>query len=118
VARTAKLAARKQWMVDHLQLRGAVVIDDGAVQKLRDEGKSLLPIGVVEVQGDFQRGDVIAVRGHAGKELARGLANYSSTETRLIARKPSTQIEAALGYVNEPELIHRTNLVLSQTDPG
>jgi glutamate 5-kinase len=116
VARTAKLAARKQWMVDHLQLRGAVVVDDGAVQKLRDEGKSLLPIGVVEVQGDFQRGDVIAVRGSAGKELARGLANYSSAETRLIARKPSTQIEAALGYVNEPELIHRTNLVLSQVE--
>ncbi len=118
VARTAKLTSRKQWMVDHLQLRGAVVVDDGAVQKLRDEGKSLLPIGVVEVQGEFQRGDVIAVRGIAGKELARGLANYSSTETRLIARRPSTQIEAALGYVNEPELIHRTNLVLSQAEPG
>ena len=118
VAATPKLAARKQWMVDHLQLRGAVVVDDGALQKLRDEGKSLLPIGVVEVQGDFRRGDVIAVRGRGGKELARGLANYSSTETRLIARKPSTRIEAALGYVNEPELIHRTNLVLSQTEPG
>jgi len=118
VAGTPKLAARKQWMVDHLQLRGAVVVDDGALQKLRDEGKSLLPIGVVEVQGDFQRGDVIAVRGRGGRELARGLANYSSTETRLIARKPSTQIEAALGYVNEPELIHRTNLVLGQAEPG
>jgi glutamate 5-kinase len=118
VAGTPKLAARKQWMVDHLQLRGAVVVDDGALQKLRDEGKSLLPIGVVEVQGDFQRGDVIAVRGRSGRELARGLANYSSTETRLIARKPSTQIEAALGYVNEPELIHRTNLVLGQAEPG
>jgi glutamate 5-kinase len=113
MATTPKLAARKQWMVDQLQLRGAVVVDEGAVQKLRDEGKSLLPIGVVEVHGDFQRGDVIAVRGAAGKELARGLANYSSTETRLIARKPSTQIEAALGFINEPELIHRTNLVLS-----
>jgi glutamate 5-kinase len=118
VARTAKVAARKQWMVDHLQLRGAVVVDDGAVKKLRDEGKSLLPIGVVEVHGDFRRGDVIAVRSASVKELARGLANYSSTETRLIARKPSTQIEAALGYVNEPELIHRTNLVLSQAEPG
>ena len=118
IAATPKLAARKQWMVDHLQLRGAVVVDPGAVQKLRDEGKSLLPIGVVEVQGDFQRGDVIAVRGPGGKELARGLANYSSAETRLIARKSSTQIEAALGYVNEPELIHRTNLVLSQPEAG
>jgi glutamate 5-kinase len=113
LAITPKLAARKQWMVDHLQLRGAVVADDGAVLKLRDEGKSLLPIGVVDVHGEFQRGDVIAVRDAAGKELARGLANYSSSETRLIARKPSTQIEAALGFINEPELIHRTNLVLS-----
>ena len=118
VAATPKLAARKQWMVDHLQLRGAVVVDDGAVQKLRDEGKSLLPIGVIEVQGDFRRGDVIAVRTGHDRELARGLANYSSAETRLIARKPSAQIEAALGYVNEPELIHRTNLVLSQAETG
>ncbi len=112
VAGTAKVAARKQWMVDHLQLRGAVVVDDGAVVKLRDEGKSLLPIGVTEVQGEFSRGDVIAVRSGAGAEVARGLANYSSAEARLIARKPSSQIESLLGYANEPELIHRTNLVL------
>ena len=107
-----KLAARKQWMVDHLQLRGAVVVDDGAAAKLREEGKSLLPIGVHEVQGDFVRGDVIAVRTLKGQEVARGLANYSAAEARLIARKPSHQIEALLGYANEPELIHRTNLVL------
>ncbi|WP_353091634.1 glutamate 5-kinase [Methylibium sp.] len=113
VARTAKLAARKQWMADHLQLRGAVVIDDGAVAKLRDEGKSLLPIGMVEVQGEFVRGDVIAVRSQAGAEIARGLANYASSEARLIARKPSSQIEGLLGYSNEPEMIHRTNLVLA-----
>ncbi len=113
VASTQKLAARKQWMVDHLQLRGAVVVDAGAVAKLRDDGKSLLPIGVTEVLGDFRRGDVIAVRDAAGVELARGLANYSSTEARLIARRPSSQIETALGYTNEPELIHRTNLILS-----
>jgi glutamate 5-kinase len=112
VAGTAKLAARKQWMVDHLQLRGAVVVDDGAVAKLREDGKSLLPIGVVEVQGDFVRGDVIAVRNAAGVDVARGLANYASTEARLIARKPSSQIEALLGFANEPEMIHRTNLVL------
>ncbi len=112
VAATPKVAARKQWMMDHLQLRGAVVVDDGAVLKLRDEGKSLLPIGVVQVQGDFQRGDVIAVRSAQGSELARGLANYSSSETRMIARKASAQIEATLGYINEPELIHRTNLVM------
>jgi glutamate 5-kinase len=112
LAGTPKLAARKQWMVDHLQLRGAVCVDDGAVAKLRDGGKSLLPIGIVEVSGDFVRGDVIAVRTLAGSEVARGLANYASTEARLIARKPSSQIEALLGYAGEPEMIHRTNLVL------
>jgi glutamate 5-kinase len=111
-ATTAKLAARKQWMLDHLQLRGAVIVDDGAVGKLRDEGKSLLPIGITEVQGAFVRGDVIAVRGPGGAEIARGLANYSAAEARLIARKPSSLIEVLLGYSNEPEMIHRTNLVL------
>ena len=111
-AGTPKLAARKQWMLDHLQLRGAVVVDDGAAAKLRGEGKSLLPIGVHEVQGGFVRGDVIAVRTLAGAEVARGLANYSAAEARLIARRPSAQIENLLGYANEPELIHRTNLVL------
>ena len=111
IASTQKLAARKQWMVDHLQLRGAVVIDDGAEAKVRDEGKSLLPIGVVEVHGEFRRGDVIAVRGIAGAEVARGLANYSSSEARLIARKPSSEFEKLLGFTGEPEMIHRDNLV-------
>jgi glutamate 5-kinase len=113
VATTAKVAARKQWMADHLQLKGAVLVDDGAVQKLRAEGKSLLPIGVVEVVGEFSRGDVIAVRSPAGAEIARGLANYAASEARLIARKPSSQIEGLLGYANEAELIHRDNLVLT-----
>ncbi len=112
LASTPKLAARKQWLADHLQLRGAVVVDDGAVLKLRDAGKSLLPIGVVAVEGDFHRGDVIAVRSSAGLEIARGLANYSAPEARLIARKPSSQIAGLLGFVNETELIHRDNLVL------
>jgi glutamate 5-kinase len=113
VASTPKLAARKQWMADHLQLRGAVRVDDGAVAKVRDEGKSLLPIGVLDVSGEFSRGDVIAVRSPAGVEIARGLANYSAAEARLIARKPSSQIGTLLGYANEPELIHRDNLVRS-----
>jgi len=113
LATTAKLAARKQWMADHLQLRGAVTVDAGAVDKVRGEGKSLLPIGVVAVDGDFVRGDVIAVRAPAGNEVARGLANYSAGETRLIARKASSQIEGVLGYAAEPELIHRDNLVLA-----
>jgi glutamate 5-kinase len=112
VAATPKLAARKQWMADHLQLRGAVTVDAGAVTKLRGEGKSLLPIGVVAVEGDYARGDVIAVRSPEGAEIARGLANYSAAETRLIARKPSSQIEPTLGYAAEAELIHRDNLVL------
>ena len=112
LAGTPKLAARKQWMADHLQLRGAVTVDAGAVAKLRDEGKSLLPIGVTGVEGDFHRGEVIAVRSSAGLEIARGLANYASGEARLIARKPSSQIAALLGFANEPELIHRDNLVL------
>jgi glutamate 5-kinase len=113
LASTPKIAARKQWMADHLQLRGAVVVDDGAVAKLRDGGKSLLPIGMVEVKGEFHRGDVIAVRSAAGIEIARGLANYSSSEARLIARKPSSEFERLLGFTGEPEMIHRDNLVLS-----
>jgi glutamate 5-kinase len=113
IASTQKLAARKQWMVDHLQLRGAVVVDDGAASKVRDEGKSLLPVGMVEVQGEFHRGDVIAVRNLAGAELARGLANYGSAEARLIARKPSSEFERLLGFTGEPEMIHRDNLVLA-----
>jgi len=112
LAGTPKLAARKQWMADHLQLRGTVVVDDGAAAKLRDEGKSLLPIGVTAVEGEFHRGDVIAVRCASGLVIARGLANYASTEARLIARKPSSQIGGLLGFANEPELIHRDNLVL------
>ena len=112
VASTQKLAARKQWMVDHLQLRGTVVVDDGAASKVRDEGKSLLPVGVTDVLGEFHRGDVIAVRNLAGIELARGLANYGSSEARLIARRPSGEFERLLGYTAEPELIHRDNMVL------
>ena len=112
-AGTPKLAARKQWMADHLQLRGAVKVDAGAVVKLRDEGKSLLPIGITDVEGEFHRGDVIAVLTPAGVEIARGLANYASGEARLITRKPSSQIAGLLGFANEPEMIHRDNMVLS-----
>jgi glutamate 5-kinase len=112
IAATPKQAARKQWMVDHLQLRGAVIVDAGAALKVRGEGKSLLPIGMVEVQGEFHRGDVIAVRDPDGAEIARGLANYGSAEARLIARRPSSDFEKLLGYSAEPEMIHRDNLVL------
>ena len=114
VAQTAKNQARKQWMADHLQLRGAVMIDPGAALKVSAEGKSLLPIGMTSVQGDFSRGDVIAIHGADGDEIARGLANYSSSEARLICRKSSSEFERLLGYTGEPEMVHRTNLVLSQ----
>ncbi|MDO8384949.1 MAG: glutamate 5-kinase [Polaromonas sp.] len=113
VAQTPKNQARKQWMADHLQLRGSVAVDAGAAVKVRDEGKSLLPIGMTSVHGEFSRGDVIAVHDAAGSEIARGLANYSSAEARLICRKPSAEFEKLLGYTGEAEMVHRTNLVLT-----
>jgi glutamate 5-kinase len=112
VAQTAHLTARKQWMADHLQTAGRVVLDAGAVKKLTGEGKSLLPIGVIEVSGDFGRGDVITCTDESGVAVARGISNYSSSEARRIMRKPSNEIEAILGFVEEPELIHRDNMVL------
>ena len=114
VAQTQKNQARKQWMADHLQMRGAVSVDAGAVSKVRDEGKSLLPVGMTSVEGEFSRGDVIAIRDAQGLEVGRGLANYSSAESRLICRKSSAEFEKLLGYTGEPEMIHRTNLVLTR----
>jgi glutamate 5-kinase len=114
VAPTQKQQARKQWMADHLQLRGSVTIDEGAVAKLRHEGKSLLPIGMTAVEGDFSRGEVIAIHDAQGQEIARGLANYASAEARLLCRKPSQDVEQLLGYVAEPEMVHRDNLVLTK----
>ena len=90
------------------------MVDTGAATKLRAEGKSLLPIGMTSVEGDFSRGDVIAVCEADGGEIARGLANYASVEARLICRKPSGEIERILGYVAEPEMVHRDNMVLSK----
>jgi len=116
IADTAKLTARKQWIADQLQLRGALVLDAGALKALLRDGKSLLPIGVSEVQGDFARGDVVACLSQAGAEVGRGLINYASSEARRIIGKPSSEIESLLGFVEEPELIHRSNLVI--TDPN
>ena len=112
LAQTSLLSARKQWLADHLQLKGYVSVDDGARKALLQDGKSLLPIGVTEVIGEFMRGDVISCRDTQGQEIARGLVNYSSAETRLIARKASQEIESVLGFIEEPELIHRDNLVV------
>ena len=114
LAQTQKKQARKQWIADHLQLRGSVTVDGGAEAKLRDEGKSLLPIGMTAVDGDFSRGDVISIRDAGGTEMARGLANYASAEARLICRKPSSEFERLLGYSAEPEMVHRDNLVLTR----
>jgi glutamate 5-kinase len=113
-AGAGKLAARKQWMADHLQVSGRVTVDDGAARRLREGGASLLPVGVVEVAGEFERGDVIAVLDQQGVEVARGLSNYAAAEARLIRRAPTAQIASILGFIEQPELIHRDNLVLRQ----
>jgi glutamate 5-kinase len=107
-----KNVAKKQWLADHLRVGGKLVLDDGAVAVLTKEGKSLLAIGVVDIQGTFERGDVVACVNSDGFELARGIVNYHSHEVARIKRKPSSEIQAILGYVEEFELIHRDNLVL------
>jgi glutamate 5-kinase len=110
VSQTPPLAARKQWLADHLQLAGRLILDSGAVDALKS-GKSLLPIGVVTVEGEFERGAAVACIGHDGQEIARGLSNYGSGEARLIARKSTAEIEGILGYIDEPEIVHRDNLI-------
>ena len=111
-AATAPIAARKQWLADHLKPSGLITLDAGAVKALVADRKSLLPIGVVSVSGHFERGELVSVAAPDGREIARGLVNYGAAETTRILRKPSSEIEAALGYVAEPELIHRDNLVV------
>ncbi len=113
LAQTPKKQARKQWIADHLQLKGAVSVDQGAAHKVQQEGKSLLPIGMTGVEGNFSRGDVIAVRDPQGLEIARGLANYASAEARLLCRKSSAEFERLLGYSAESEMIHRDNMIVS-----
>jgi glutamate 5-kinase len=112
VATSLPLDARKQWLADHLQVSGKLRLDGGAVRALRVDRKSLLPIGVTEVSGEFARGAVVALLDESGADIARGLVNYSAAEARRIARRASQEIEAILGYVDEPELVHRDNLVL------
>ncbi|MBQ6657039.1 MAG: glutamate 5-kinase [Ottowia sp.] len=113
VAPQHKTQARKQWIADHLQLSGALTVDDGAATRLRRSGASLLPVGVIGVTGNFVRGDAIAIRDAAGVEIARGLVNYSSNEARLLLRQPSSKIAELLGYAAEPEMVHRDNLALT-----
>lgn len=114
LAETMTLAARKQWLADHLQMRGNLTLDEGAVKALTIGGSSLLSIGVTRIDGNFERGEVVGCLDPAGKEIARGLVNYNAAETRRILRRASSDIETILGYVGEPELIHRDNLVLFQ----
>jgi glutamate 5-kinase len=112
IAEASSMAARKQWLANQLQVRARLILDGGAVQALCRDGKSLLSIGVTTLEGEFERGEVVSCVDSARREVARGLVNYSSEETRKILRKPSAEIESILGYVDEPELIHRDNLVL------
>jgi len=114
IADTPKLAARKQWIADQLQLRGALLLDAGAVGALLREGKSLLPVGVRTVQGEFARGDVVACLDADAREVARGLINYAASDARRIIGRASGDIASILGFVEEPELIHRSNLVLAR----
>jgi len=106
------LSARKQWMADHLRLPGKLFLDAGALQALLVEGKSLLPVGVRSIEGDFEPGDVVACLDLAGKECARGLINYSSSDTRRIMGQPSSKIADILGVITEEELVHRDNLII------
>ena len=111
-AATPAIAARKQWLADHLQVAGTLMIDEGAARALREKGGSLLAVGVTAVAGDFPRGALVACKDAAGTPVARGLINYSAADARRILRQPSHAIESILGYVNEPELIHRDSLVV------
>lgn len=109
---TEPMAARKQWLAGHLKVSGHVTLDEGASKVLLKSGKSLLSVGVTSVTGNFVRGEMVTCISHDGKEIARGLANYNAIEAAKICGKSSSEIEAILGYVDEPELIHRDNLVL------
>ena len=111
-ANQVPLAAHKQWLAGHLQLRGKLMLDEGAVKVLKTAGKSLLAVGVTGVEGQFSRGEVVACLDSHGREIARGLVNYSADEVRRLLGQSSEQIEKILGYVAEPELIHRDDMVV------
>jgi glutamate 5-kinase len=111
--KSGAVAARKQWLAGQLRVRGRLSLDDGAVNVLRSAGSSLLPVGVTRVEGEFERGDLVVCIDAAGEEMARGLVNYNAAEAKQIIGQPSSRIEELLGYIDEAELIHRDNLVLS-----
>lgn len=106
------IAARKQWLAGHLKVSGQLHLDEGASKVLRESGKSLLAVGVTSVSGNFIRGEMVSCIGHDGTEIGRGLVNYNAIEAARICGRSSSEIESILGYIDEPELIHRDNLVL------
>ena len=106
------ITARKQWLAGHLQIKGKLILDDGAVKKLCESGSSLLAVGVSGLEGEFSRGEIVSCVTTDGKEIARGLVNYNATDVAQIKGKASNKIESVLGYVDDAELIHRDNLVL------
>ena len=106
------LVARKRWLAAQLQVKGLLVLDEGAIRMLKNEGKSLLAVGVKAVSGLFDRGELVSCVDEAGFEIARGLTNYGSADAQLIAGKSSSQFELILGYFDDSELIHRDNLVV------
>jgi glutamate 5-kinase len=108
----SRLTARKRWLAGQLQVKGRLVLDAGAVRVLKQAGRSLLPVGVTGVEGNFKRGELVSCCDAAGTAIARGLVNYTADEARRIMGQPSERIEQLLGYVDEPELVHRDNLVL------
>lgn len=107
-------SARQRWLANHLRLRGRVMLDAGAVRALTTGHKSLLPIGVIQVEGDFERGDVVACVDEHGVECGRGLINYSAADTARIMRQPSSRILAILGHMSDQELMHRDNMVFAR----
>ncbi len=107
-----RVAARKQWLAGHDRVAGRLKLDAGAVKVIRDGGKSLLPVGVQAVDGTFTRGEIVSCLDPEGREVARGLVNYSSEEAARIIGQASDKIESILGYVDEPELIHRDNIIV------
>ncbi len=111
------LAARKQWLAVQLQVKGRLRLDGGAARALRADGKSLLPVGVTAVEGRFDRGDLVSCLDPTGDEIARGLVNYATDQALLLIGKTTRRIEASVGHIDEPELIHRDNLVLVAAEP-
>ena len=107
------MTARQQWLAGHLIPKGRVTIDDGAVNVVRQQGRSILPIGVKQIEGEFTRGELVICCDMAGREVARGLVNYNADEASRIMGHASSEIEILLGYIDEPELVHRDNLVVT-----